>query len=262
MNGAALASGMIALTAAQACAGAIVHPLAGSGAVGVRVGAARTACLGVARAVGYVRLSGLAPDLGRVGLVDQIGPALPVADEPSEQRRAEVTNSVHIRFDFRVVDEISDQSVLAGQASYRAGQSRRRPEQFAVQPVGTLRDVDVLPDVGGELYKRNVHAFRPARLAAGAGAANACSTALIDSSSTARRRRSSSKKARSGADEVGSIDASVKRMSLLRLCRLPRPEPAHPGCQSSSSARRPGNRSHSPMTAVSPTTLGGMLMSG
>jgi hypothetical protein len=101
MNGAALTSGMIALTAAQACAGAIVHPHAGSGAVGVRLAAARTACPGVARGVGYASLSGLAPDLGRVGLVDQIGPALPVADEPSEQRRAELTNSVHVRFEFR-----------------------------------------------------------------------------------------------------------------------------------------------------------------
>ncbi len=49
MNGAALASGMIALTAAQACAVAIVHPLAGAAAVGVRMAAARAACLGVAR---------------------------------------------------------------------------------------------------------------------------------------------------------------------------------------------------------------------
>jgi hypothetical protein len=52
-------------------------------------------------------------------------------------------------------------------ASYRSGQSRRHLKQFAVQPVGTLCDVDVLTEVGGELDQGNVDAFRPARLAAG-----------------------------------------------------------------------------------------------
>ena len=68
---------------------------------GFAVAAARIACLGVERGVGWASRSGFAADLDRVGLVDQIGPTLAVADEPSEQHRAAVTNFVHVGGDSR-----------------------------------------------------------------------------------------------------------------------------------------------------------------
>jgi hypothetical protein len=112
-------------------------------------------------------LSGLAPDLGVVGLIDQVGAALPVADKSSQQCRAEVANTVRV-IDFRsahtgqqIVDKISDPSVFAGEASYRMGQSRSSREESAVQPVRTLGGVDVFTEVGGEFDQRNVDALGP-----------------------------------------------------------------------------------------------------
>ena len=113
-------------------------------------------CLpGCGTEVGYACPSGLAADVGRVRLVDEIGPALAVADESSEQRRSTRTYCVHVRVVFQhayagqqVVDKISDQSMFSGEASHRTGQSWRRLEELAVEPVGTLGDVDVLTEVG------------------------------------------------------------------------------------------------------------------
>ena len=41
-------------------------------------------------------VSGLAPDVELVGRVDQIGAALPMADEHSEQHRAIIADLVHV----------------------------------------------------------------------------------------------------------------------------------------------------------------------
>ena len=82
---------------------------------------------------------GLAPDVDLVGRVDQIGAALPVADEHSEQRRSKVTNCVHVLLAFgcgytseQVVDQIPDLRVFLGEASYRAGKSRRAFKEISV----------------------------------------------------------------------------------------------------------------------------------
>ena len=69
--------------------------------VGVWTGAARIACPRVERGVAEVSRSGLAADLGGVGLVDQIGSTLAVADQPSEQHSAAVTNYVHAGLESR-----------------------------------------------------------------------------------------------------------------------------------------------------------------
>jgi len=51
--------------------------------------------------------------------------------------------------------------MLAGEPRHRIGQSRRRSENPAVQPVRTLGDVDVCGKVAGQLHERNVHALGP-----------------------------------------------------------------------------------------------------
>jgi hypothetical protein len=116
---------------------------------------------------GCTSMSGLASDVGLVGLVDQVGAALPVADEPSQQCRAEVANAVYV-VDLRsahagqqVVDKITDPSVFAGEACYRIGQPRSSREESAIQSVRTLGDVDVFTEVGGEFDQRNVDALGP-----------------------------------------------------------------------------------------------------
>jgi len=50
--------------------------------------------------------------------------------------------------------------VLAGKAGHCAGQSWRALEELTVQPVGTLGEVDVLTEVGGEFDERNAFVSR------------------------------------------------------------------------------------------------------
>jgi tRNA(His) 5'-end guanylyltransferase len=77
-------------------------------------------------------VSGLATDVGLVGLIDQVGAALPVADEPFEQRRAKIANLVHTFVAFQSthskqgVDEPDDLSVFAGRHSDRTQGSLHR----------------------------------------------------------------------------------------------------------------------------------------
>ena len=99
-----------------------------------------------------------------------------MTDEPPEERRTQVADSVDVFYDVwcrhsskQAVDLTADQHVFASEAGYCAGQAWRGLEEVAIQPVGTLRDVDVFTNVARELHQRNVDALRPALLMGGGG---------------------------------------------------------------------------------------------
>ena len=174
--------------------------------------------------------SGLAPDVEVVGVEDEVGASLSVSDESPEERRTQVADSVHVRGDVwcrhsgqQVIDLTADQYVFASEAGCRIGQARRSLEEVAIEPVGTLGDVDVLTKVARELHQSDVNTLGPARRSAVAGAAMASSSALIDSRSSARCRRSSSRKACSDEGEVDSIEPLPDRRSLTSVARFPLP---------------------------------------
>src|SRR6478752_5785759 len=106
------------------------------------------------------RRSVLAPDVELVRLVDEVGATLAVSDEPAEERRTQVADPVDVRDDFHrpdsgqeAVELTADQHVLASERGDGSGQPWRGSEDLAVQTVGSLRDVDVLPEVAGELHR-------------------------------------------------------------------------------------------------------------
>lgn len=168
--------------------------------------------------------SGLAPDVSLVGLEDQIRPALSVAEQSCEQRRCHFANRLDVLRGVgcagdgdQVVNLILDQGVFANETGHRPLQPRRCDEQLAVEPVEAFGESDVLAEVGGELDKRDVHAFGPGRLATGCRRGQCLSTARIDSSSSARRRRWPSNSFCSVVEGLGSIEASVPAR-LRRPC--------------------------------------------
>lgn len=115
--------------------------------------------------------SGLAPDVDLVCLEDEIGAALSVAHECSEERRAEISDSVHVLHHVRwchpaqqVIYPACDERMFPGEAGYGTGQSWRGIKEVAIQAVGTLRDVNVAPEVAGEFHERNLDSLHPACL--------------------------------------------------------------------------------------------------
>ena len=112
-------------------------------------------------------LSCLAPDVELVCIVNEVGPALTVADELTEQRRAETANLLCVGAVEsagacqQVVDQYSDLRVFVGKAGYGVGQPRRGLEESTVQPARTLGDIDVFVEVGGESDERNVDMLSP-----------------------------------------------------------------------------------------------------
>ena len=137
---------------------------------------------------------------GLVGLVDQVGAALSGSDQPDQQGGAEVADTVYgVVVDRccadpgeQLVDEIIDLGVVAGEASHRIGQPRRGAQCPAIQPIRSLGDGDVFPKVADQFDQGDVGALRPGVQTSGRGAANACSSALIDSDNSARRTRNAS----------------------------------------------------------------------
>ena len=79
-----------------------------------------------------------------------------MSDESPEERRTQVADSVHFlvyvwcrHSGQQVIDLPADQYVFASEAGCGIGQSWRGLEEVAIQPVGTLGDVDVFTKVAG-----------------------------------------------------------------------------------------------------------------
>jgi len=161
-------------------------------------------------------LSRLAPDVGLVGLVDQVGAELAVTDQPSEQRRAKAANTVHAVGDSGPLTRANRLS-MTPLSSTCSRASRATASDSRGDVVRTRRYSPSGPSVMSMCAAKSPDnstsatctrsAQAPTRSCA--GAANACSSASMDSRSSERRARSASTKARSGAGKLGSIDTGV-----------------------------------------------------